>query len=143
MSIGCYLPGPARQRRTMLENPYSVTGKVHPSPAHPQVSSIARSWTTDAPYRETPAAIGRARDAGADCVEMESAALYAYAAAGGHDVLCLAHVTNTMAVSGDDFEKGQANGALAAIAMTTAISRVLQARPGAPDELFRLAAGAP
>jgi len=48
-----------------------------------------------------------------------------------------------MAVSGDDFEKGQANGALAAIAMTTAISRVLQARPGAPDELFRLAAGAP
>ena len=91
-----------------------------------------RSWTTDAPYRETPAAIRRAQDAGADCVEMESAALYAYAAARGRDVLCLAHVTNTMAVSGDDFEKGQANGALAAIAMTTAIAQVLQARLGHP-----------
>ena len=63
---------------------------------------------------------------------MEAAALYAYAAARGRDVLCLAHVTNTMAVNGDDFEKGQGNGALAAIAMTAAVSRVLQARPGRP-----------
>jgi uridine phosphorylase len=91
-----------------------------------------RSWTTDAPYRETPAAISRAQDAGADCVEMESAALYAYAVARDRDVLCLAHVTNTMAVSGDDFEKGQANGALAAIAMTAAIAQALQARLGPP-----------
>jgi len=91
-----------------------------------------RSWTTDAPYRETPAAISRAQDAGADCVEMESAALYAYAAACDRDVLCLAHVTNTMAVSGADFEKGQANGALAAIAMTAAIAQALQARLGPP-----------
>ena len=72
------------------------------------------------------------RDAGADCVEMESAALYAYAAARGRDVLCLAHVTNTMAVSGDDFEKGQANGALAAIAITAAIAQVLRGPPGGP-----------
>jgi hypothetical protein len=36
------LPGPARQRWTLLENLYSVTGKVHPFPADPQVSSIAR-----------------------------------------------------------------------------------------------------
>jgi hypothetical protein len=35
-----------------------------------------------------------------------------------------------MAASGDDFEKGQANGALAAIAMTAAIAQVLQARLG-------------
>jgi uridine phosphorylase len=101
-------------------------------PALPHTVIPGRSWTTDAPYRETPAAISRARDAGADCVEMESAALYAYAAARGRDVLCLAHVTNTMAVSGDDFEKGQANGALAAIAMTAAIAQVVQARPGRP-----------
>jgi purine-nucleoside phosphorylase len=86
----------------------------------------------DAPYRETPAAISRARDAGADCVEVESAALYAYAGARGRDVLCLAHVTNTMAVSGDDFEKGDANGALAAIAMTAAIAQVLHADLGRP-----------
>ena len=107
----------------------AVTAAV---PALPETVIPGRSWTTDAPYRETPAAICRARDAGADCVEMESAALYAYAAARGRDVLCLAHVTNTMAVSGDDFEKGQANGALAAIAMTAAISQVLRARLGHP-----------
>jgi hypothetical protein len=35
------LPGPARQRWTLLENLYLVTGKVHPFPADPQVSSIA------------------------------------------------------------------------------------------------------
>ena len=99
-------------------------------PALPERVIPGRSWTTDAPYRETPAAIRSARDAGADCVEMESAALYAYATARDRDVLCLAHVTNTMAVSGDDFEKGQAGGALAAIAMTAAIARVLQAAAG-------------
>ena len=97
--------------------------------ALPEKVIPGRSWTTDAPYRETPAAIRRARDAGADCVEMESAALYAYAAARNRNVLCLAHVTNTMAVNGDDFEKGHANGALAAIAMTAAIARALQPRP--------------
>lgn len=98
-------------------------------PALPETVIPGRSWTTDAPYRETPAAIRRARDAGAECVEMESAALYAYAAARKRHVLCLAHVTNTMAVNGDDFEKGHANGALAAIAMTAAIARALRARP--------------
>jgi uridine phosphorylase len=36
-----------------------------------------RSWTTDAPYRETETAITGAVEAGAVCVEMESAALYA------------------------------------------------------------------
>ena len=35
------LPGPTRQRWTLLENLYLVTGKVHPFPADPQVSSIA------------------------------------------------------------------------------------------------------
>jgi uridine phosphorylase len=96
-------------------------------PALPETVVPGRSWTTDAPYRETPDAIRSARDAGADCVEMESAALYAYAAARNREVLCLAHVTNTMAVAGDDFEKGHANGATAALAMTAAIARVLQA----------------
>jgi uridine phosphorylase len=99
-------------------------------PTLPERVISGRSWTTDAPYRETAAAIRSARDAGADCVEMESAALYAYATARNRNVLCLAHVTNTMAVDGDDFEKGEANGAPAAIAMTAAIARVLQARPG-------------
>ena len=73
------------------------------------------SWTTDAPYRETAAAVAAATDAGCVCVEMEAAALYAYAEANRRDVICLAHVTNSMAVAGDDFEKGEANGALAAL----------------------------
>jgi uridine phosphorylase len=69
------------------------------------------TWTTDAPYRETAAAIERAAGLGVISVEMEAAALYAYAAALGRDVICLAHVTNTMATEGDDFEKGEADGA--------------------------------
>ena len=41
------------------------------------------SWTTDAPFRETEAAIAAAAAAGALAVEMEAAALYAFARAGG------------------------------------------------------------
>ena len=37
---------------------------------------------------------------------MEAAALYAYATARERDVVCVAHVTNSMATTGDDFEKG-------------------------------------
>jgi uridine phosphorylase len=90
------------------------------------------SWTTDAPYRETGDAIAAARAAGAVCVEMEAAALYAYAAARGRDVVCLAHVTNTMAVAGDDFEKGHANGATASLTMAAAIARTV-IRPAGPS----------
>jgi uridine phosphorylase len=79
------------------------------------------TWTTDAPYRETPTAIARAEQLGIAAVEMEAAALYAYAAARDRDVLCVAHVTNTMATDGDDFEKGDADGALAALEVVGAI----------------------
>ena len=43
-------------------------------------------------------------------VEMEAAALYAFAAAPGVRVLGLARFTNTMGLVGDDFEKGEADG---------------------------------
>jgi uridine phosphorylase len=86
------------------------------------------SWTTDAPYRETEAAIAVAVDAGAVCVEMEAAALYAYAAARDRDVVCIAHVTNSMAVAGDDFEKGDTNGAGAALTLAAAVARAVAAR---------------
>jgi uridine phosphorylase len=79
------------------------------------------SWTTDAPYRETAAAIAAAAGAGAVCVEMEAAALYSYAAARGRDVVCLAHVTNAMAVDGDDFEKGPDQGVAATLAVVRAV----------------------
>ena len=68
------------------------------------------SWTTDAPYRETEDAIAAAREQGALAVEMEAAALYAFARARGHPVLCFAHVTNQMARIEGDFEKGEADG---------------------------------
>ncbi|MHB1612805.1 MAG: nucleoside phosphorylase [Actinomycetes bacterium] len=93
----------------------------------PDLVFVGASWTTDAPYRETQTAIRAAVAASAVCVEMEAAALYAYAAARGRDVVCLAHITNTMAVTGEDFEKGAANGAPAALDLAAAISRTLRA----------------
>src|SRR5262249_19608235 len=69
------------------------------------------AWTTDAPYRETEDAIAAARAHGALAVEMEAAALYAFARARQRRVLCFAHVTNQMAVIEGDFEKGEADGA--------------------------------
>jgi uridine phosphorylase len=89
------------------------------------------SWTTDAPYRETATALAAAADAGCVCVEMEAAALYAYAAARQRDVICLAHVTNTMAVGGDDFDKGEANGVHAALRVVSHLATRLTS-PGGP-----------
>lgn len=68
------------------------------------------TWTTDAPFRETSQAIQAVADKGIPAVEMEAAALYAFTAATGRKVLRLAHVTNTMAQSGADFEKGEDDG---------------------------------
>jgi uridine phosphorylase len=80
------------------------------------------SWTTDAPFRETDTAIAVARAAGAHAVEMEAAALYAYAAARGRDVVCVAHLTNTMAITGDDFDKGDNDGTQRILALVGAIA---------------------
>jgi len=81
------------------------------------------TWTTDAPYRETEAAIVSARDLGALAVEMEAAALYAFAAARSRSVVCLAHVTNAMAQTIGDFEKGESDGATATLALIVATAR--------------------
>lgn len=85
------------------------------------------SWTTDAPFRETEEAIAAARSKGILAVEMEAAALYAFARARNKKVICLAHVTNTMAVAEQDFEKGEADGTVDAL-------RVLEAIIGAFSE---------
>jgi purine-nucleoside phosphorylase len=50
------------------------------------------TWTTDAPFRETEKAIDAAKNAGILAVEMEAAALYAFAKARKRAVLCFAHV---------------------------------------------------
>jgi uridine phosphorylase len=80
------------------------------------------SWTTDAPLRETDTAIEAAHRSGIHAVEMEAAALYAYATARRRDVVCIAHVTNTMATGGDDFEKGDDNGTYRILAVVDAIA---------------------
>ncbi|MGH1588535.1 nucleoside phosphorylase [Methylobacterium phyllosphaerae] len=79
------------------------------------------TWTTDAPYRETEQAIAAARARGILAVEMEAAALYAFAQARCKAVLCFAHVTNQMGQAGD-FEKGEANGATAALRLIDAVA---------------------
>ncbi len=119
-----------------------LTGGPIPSDVRPGAPAAAAgsfgvlrrgaSWTTDAPYRETETAITSAVAAGAVCVEMEAAALYAYAAARARDVVCLAHVTNSMAVADDDFEKGDADGATASLALAAAVARAVVAGAGQP-----------
>jgi uridine phosphorylase len=83
---------------------------------------VGASWTTDAPFRETADAIELARSKGVLAVEMEAAALYAFACAKGARVLCLAYVTNTMGQAGQDFEKGEADGASDALAVLGTIA---------------------
>ena len=85
----------------------------------PEVNRGA-SWTTDAPFRETATEIERHRSAGILAVEMEAAALYAFAAATENPVVCFAHVTNQMASVEGDFEKGVDSGSADAL-------RVIQA----------------
>jgi len=90
---------------------------------------VGASWTTDAPFRETAQAIEAARTKGILAVEMEAAALYAFARAAGVQVLCLAHVTDTMGQAGDDFEKGEADGTRDALAALAVIIAGVHATP--------------
>ncbi len=80
-------------------------------------------WTTDAPFRETKEAIALARKECLLAVEMESAALYAFATARRRAVLCLAHVTNRMAQTEGDFEKGEAEGSVAVMGLLAQVAR--------------------
>jgi uridine phosphorylase len=83
---------------------------------------VGPTWTTDAPFRETAEAIEAARQRGILAVEMEAAALYTFAKARTANVLCIAHVTNTMGQTARDFEKGEADGTADALAVLTAIA---------------------
>lgn len=84
-------------------------------------AQVGASWTTDAPFRETKAAVEAALEVGVLAVEMEAAALYAFAKARRRPILCFAHITNQMGQIEGDFEKGVADGAeesLRVIALT-------------------------
>jgi uridine phosphorylase len=81
------------------------------------------TWTTDAPFRETPEAIAAMTAKGLLAVEMEAAALYAFSQARRKPVLCFAHVTNQMALIEGDFEKGEADGTVDALAVIVTAAR--------------------
>ena len=81
------------------------------------------TWTTDAPFRETQEAIEAAAQAGILAVEMEAAALYAFAQARGRSVICIAHVTNQMGRVEGDFEKGAGNGSEDSLKVISLIAR--------------------
>jgi len=89
---------------------------------------VGATWTTDAPFRETAEAIAAARAQGVLAVEMEAAALYTFARAANKQVLCLAHVTNSMGQAPQDFEKGEADGAADALRVLEALPAVLASR---------------
>jgi uridine phosphorylase len=93
---------------------------------------VGSSWTTDAPFRETAAAVAAARAKGVLAVEMEAAALYTFARQRNKAVLCLAHVTNTMGIAERDFEKGEADGTADALMMLEALAKALRIEVPSP-----------
>ena len=84
------------------------------------------SWTTDAPFRETEAMIEWCRERGILAVEMEAAALYALAEARNYNIVCFAHVTNSMGQTEGDFEKGEASGSRDALRVIEQVARLWQ-----------------
>jgi uridine phosphorylase len=88
------------------------------------------SWTTDAPFRETAAAIEQCRARNILAVEMEAAGLYAFARFRGNPVLCFAHVTNQMAVVEGDFEKGEEDGSSASLDVIAIAARAWRSSAG-------------
>jgi uridine phosphorylase len=112
--------------------PPAVFADADPAVADAAFSAVARMpvslhrgavWTTDAPYRETAQAIAAARAHGVLAVEMEAAALYAFAKARERKVLCFAHVTNQMAQIEGDFGKGETDGAPQSLDVIAAAAR--------------------
>jgi len=109
------------------------------------------SWTTDAPFRETATLINFYRKAnppsfpphaggrkgggkpqsvseansskGVLAVEMEAAALYAFAKAKQKNVICFAHITNQMGKIEGDFEKGMSDGSVDALKVISITSK--------------------
>jgi uridine phosphorylase len=92
-----------------------------------------KSWTTDAPFRETQQLISARRDEGIISVEMEAAALLAMGTALNKPVVCFAHITNSMATRDEDFDKGGNDGNEVALKVcATALSALLEYRVAQP-----------
>jgi hypothetical protein len=92
-------------------------------PCSPSVSAgpAPWPWTLNPWLASGHYGIASGRRSRINSVEMEAAALYAFSRAREQPVLCFAHVTNQMGQAGD-FEKGEANGATASIALVHAVA---------------------
>jgi uridine phosphorylase len=86
---------------------------------------VGATWTTDAPFRETAEIIAARQRDGILAVEMEAAALYAFAQSQGKPVICLSHVTNELGQVEGDFDKGEANGAGLSLTLVLALAKAL------------------
>jgi uridine phosphorylase len=86
------------------------------------------TWTTDAPFRETQPAIDAMCERNLMAVEMEAAALYAFAHARRKPVVCFAHVTNQMGRVDGDFEKGEEGGSHDALKLIAIVADRLRSR---------------
>lgn len=116
-----YLPA---EEKSLLDARLSIT--LEPLFGNIELSvQRGKSWTTDAPYRETSSAIEHAKGNGADCVEMEASALYAYSKSKAKRVVCFAHLTNSMAQQNGDFEKGAENGSLTSLELIYQTAKLL------------------
>jgi len=60
---------------------------------------------------------------------MEASALYAFAQTRKKDIICIAHVTNSMAQSVGDFEQGIEGGSIDSRNLVDFILRVVRRRP--------------
>jgi len=85
----------------------------------------AESWTTDAPYRETQSAIDAMKKTNITCVEMEASALYALSEVKNYRIVCFAHLTNSMAQTEGDFEKGEESGSLDTLNLVSYVLNIL------------------
>ncbi len=112
-----YLPKdiPAKISETLLDSLNKVERKLWFN---------TKSWTTDAPYRETETAIQAMIKENVTCVEMEASALYAFAQARQKRVVCFAHLTNTMAQQEGDFEKGEYFGSIETLQLIEEVIKI-------------------
>ena len=59
------------------------------------------------------------------CVEMEASALYALSEAKHYNIICFAHLTNSMAQWEGDFEKGEESGSIDTLSLVSYVLKVL------------------
>ena len=65
------------------------------------------------------------------CVEMEASALYALAENKNYHLICFAHLTNSMAQTEGDFEKGEELGSVDTVNLVSYVLNILNS-----DNLF-------